>query len=184
MGETLHCLHPSLVRFRGSNGASLALTKPVVVIAPVGKTQAPAERNREAAMHYSVRVQEPSTELTRVGDQHLSPLDTQNSVEVGLHDSETSSEDYEFDTASSKLSSHLSGYSSPTQSSNRLIRPPPPQISFSSTSVAYQGTSGGSSQESRTWPHQIQQQSARYSRGIKIGPPRRAITHDPSSKES
>ena len=183
IGKTLYCLHPSLVRFRGGSGASLALTKPVVVIAPSGKTQAPAERNREDALRYNVRLQEPSGELTHVGDQPLAPLDKQDSVEVELQDSETSSEDDDFDTASSRLSSHLSGYSSPTQTPNHLIRSQSPQISFTSTSVAYQGISRGSRRESRTWPHQTQQY-VRYSRGNEIGPPRRAVTHDPPSKES
>ena len=184
IGKTLCCLHPSLVRSRGGSGASLALTKPVVVIAPSGKTQAPAERNREDALRYSVRVQEPSSELTHVGDQHLAPLDKQDSVEVGLQDSETSSEDDDFDTASSRLPSHLSRNSSPTQTPNHLIRPQFPQISFTSTPVAYQGISRGLRRESQTWSHQTQQQSVRYSRGNETGPPRRALTYDPPSKES
>ena len=126
-----------------------------MIIASFGKTQAPAERNREDPLRYNVRVQEPSSELTHVGDQPLVPLDKQDSIEVGLQDSETSSEDDDVDTASSRLPSHLSENNSPTQIRPQFpqisfTRPQFPQISFTSTSVAYQGISKKSRRESRT----------------------------------
>lgn len=113
IGNAMHGLHPSLVRYRDGQGSSVVLTKPVVAISPPGKARTYVRRVRKDDVRNDLPTHRLVDEPESRGARYSRKSNRQDSHKSGSEQGEPSSEDFDSESSSSRLSDHMSNYKPP-----------------------------------------------------------------------